>query len=61
MGDAPQAHQGDKELLEQHGPRAAPSPAFVERHRRLMAMLRRMQGEAWSPRGTARSDEAAER
>jgi len=61
MGDAPQDYQGDEELLERDGPRAAPSPELVERHRRLMAMLRRMQGEAWSPRATARSNEAPER
>jgi hypothetical protein len=61
MGDAPQAYRGDEELLEQDGPRLAPSPELVERHRRLMAKLRRMHGEAWSTNGPARPAEAPER
>jgi hypothetical protein len=61
MADAPQAYRGDEELLDGDETRAAPSPELVARHRRLMAMLRRMQGEAWSANGSAVRREAPER
>lgn len=61
MADAPQAYRGDEELRDRDETRPAPSPELAARHRRLMAMLRRMQGEAWSVNGSGVRAEAPER
>jgi hypothetical protein len=61
MGESPQAFRGDEEIREQDGPRSPPSPELAARHRRLMAMLRRMQGAAWSENGSADRAETPER
>jgi hypothetical protein len=61
MAEAPQAYRGDEELRDRDETRPAPSPELVARHRRLMAMLRRMHGEAWSVSGSGVRAEAPER